>query len=995
MMMLSRPKTESLHEDKAMRTPSSNQRAVLRIKLSLGLAIAIGSVAVLAGPPESAPGAAIAAAHRSFPQVSLPTSAYGENAIAGLGGKLPDIAAWYGKSTAEFARLLREDSSVWIDRKGRVFYIEQFPQAGQSNATDPLQPGLFPLSETFTLNSRPGSKRVIYLDFDGQQTTGTAWNASYGSVIDSPAYSLDSDSAFSTQELQNIQYMWKQVAEDYAPFDVNVTTQDPGVNAITRSGSSDEYYGTRVVVTVDNFANCGCGGFAYLTAYNDTSDYYKPAFVFNKGLVGAGEAISHEVGHNLGLHHDGGSGGVGYYTGHGSGATGWAPIMGVGYYQLLVQWSKGEYTGANNQEDDITVIQSYGAPLMTDDHGDTTSTATPLDAVSNGSTVNLVGTGMIRLRSDVDMFSFVAGAGSYSISVHPAPFSPNLDIQARLYNGSGNLLATANPGDSLPATLSGNLSAGSYFVSVDGIGKGDPLGTGYSDYGSLGRYAISGQAAASSNLAAPVAVASAPTYTSIIAPAYVGFDGSASSDSDGTIDGWYWDFGDGNTASGELVNHTYNSPGSYMVTLTVTDDDGLSANDSLTIVVLNQAPIALANADTTSGTAPLTLNFSSADSSDPDSSGSITAYLWLFGDGASSTEPNPKHTYNSAGQFTATLTVTDNLGASDTATLLLEVAAPPVLVQYASGEQTAAGSTSGSYLATQTADGNEESIQERESGGRKTNRYSYLEHTWLFNLVPGNSATLFITGRQTTSTDGDDMLFAYSINGGDYMNLGLLADANGAALPTSGGDVRIRVTDSDRTVGNLTLDSVYIDQISIVTETQAGGSRPNPAALLNAMAVSANQIDLDWSDNSGDEFGFRIERSTDNSTWSTAGSVAANQTTYSDNGLQASTEYFYLVFAYNGEGDAVASNTSSARTAAIGAISLSASGSKPKGVQHVFLTWTGLTTANVFRDGVQVATSVISGYDDNIRVKGAGSYTYKVCSGDITSNCSNEANVSF
>ncbi|HRC36429.1 MAG TPA: M66 family metalloprotease, partial [Rubrivivax sp.] len=87
------------------------------------------------------------------------------------------------------------------------------------------------------------------------------------------------------------------------------------------------------------------------------------------------EAISHEAGHNMGLGHDGYSGG-GYYQGHGSGATGWAPIMGVGYYQSLVQWSKGEYATANNVQDDYAVMQSNGLPLRADDHGNSAGTAT-------------------------------------------------------------------------------------------------------------------------------------------------------------------------------------------------------------------------------------------------------------------------------------------------------------------------------------------------------------------------------------------------------------------------------------------------------------------------------------------------------------------------------------------------------------------------------------------------------------------------------------------
>ena len=119
--------------------------------------------------------------------------------------------------------------------------------------------------------------------------------------------------------------------------------------------------------------NCDCGGFAYLKSFNDygaNTNYLKPAFVFNSSVVGAGEAITHEAGHNLGLSHDGQTNGTGYYTGHGSGVTGWAPIMGVGYYQELVQWSMNTYPLANQPQDDISDIQYYGAPLMADDHVD-------------------------------------------------------------------------------------------------------------------------------------------------------------------------------------------------------------------------------------------------------------------------------------------------------------------------------------------------------------------------------------------------------------------------------------------------------------------------------------------------------------------------------------------------------------------------------------------------------------------------------------------------
>ncbi len=148
-----------------------------------------------------------------------------------------------------------------------------------------------------------------------------------------------------------------------------------------------------MLITQRTFYTCSCGGVAYIGVFDDTSNYYKPALVFYDRL-GAGnekyvaEAISHEAGHNMGLHHDGSST-TSYYQGHGSGATGWAPIMGMGYYQSLVQWSKGEYPGANNKEDDFAVMASNGLPLRADDHGNSIGTATRLGGITAGGTMTL------------------------------------------------------------------------------------------------------------------------------------------------------------------------------------------------------------------------------------------------------------------------------------------------------------------------------------------------------------------------------------------------------------------------------------------------------------------------------------------------------------------------------------------------------------------------------------------------------------------------------
>ena len=490
-----------------------------------------------------------------FPVLELPEKARGQRAIDLLGGRLPELAAWYGKSPAEFAAILRRDRNAWLDRQGRVFYQEDLdaPLQADGPASAPsltASGNLAPLDQTFTLHSRPGSKRTIYLNFKGATLSNTAWNTPTSPTI--TALPFDTDGvpySFSTAELERIQYIWQRVAEDFAPFDVDVTTELPSSDRLTRSGSGDDIYGTTVLITKRTFYDCSCGGVAYLGVFDNTSDYYKPALVFYD-MLGSGnekyvaEAASHEAGHNVGLHHDGTST-QGYYTGHGTGATGWAPIMGVGYYQSLVQWSKGEYPGANNKEDDYAVMASNGVAARADDHGNTTGTASRIAGATSAGVTTLEAGGFIERTGDVDVFSFVAAAGPISISVAPARRSPNLDARVELRDGSGNLLVSGNPGDALGATLSVTGGGGTYFVVVTGVGKGD-LSTGYSNYGSLGEYLLSGTVPAATSQP-PVAVLSAAP-TSGVAPLMVNFSSAGSGDPDGSIARIEWTFGDGSAA---------------------------------------------------------------------------------------------------------------------------------------------------------------------------------------------------------------------------------------------------------------------------------------------------------------------------------------------------------------------------------------------------------------------------------------------------------------
>ena len=538
----------------------------------------------------------------AFPRIELPDRARGERAVQLLGARLSEVASYYGMTATEFARILREDRRALLDRSGRFLFEDELdaplesPGVGTPGSLT-LSGGLAPLDQTFLLHSRPGAKRTIYLDFNGATLTNTAWNSAQQPTIYAEPFDLDGvPGTFSTSELERIQYIWQRVAEDYAPFDVDVTTEAPPADRLARSSTSDDIYGTTVLITRRTFYNCSCGGVAYVGVFDNVGDFYKPALVFYD-MLGAGnekyvaEAISHEAGHNMGLSHDG-TPSTGYYQGHGSGATGWAPIMGVGYYQSLVQWSKGEYANANETQDDYVVMQSNGLPLRTDDHGNTIGTATALAGTSAGGITSFVASGVVERPTDVDVFSFVAGAGMISFSVAPAARSPNLDAVIELRNGAGALLASSNPVDALGGSVTYNaVAGGTFYVSVEGTRKGDPLATGYSAYGSLGEYKLTGTSSQTSGTP-PVAVLSA-SQTSGTAPITINFSSSGSSDPDGSIAGYEWNFGDGTpVATAANASHTYATPGAYTVTLKVTDNSGLSAAQSTTITV--QQPVVAA-----------------------------------------------------------------------------------------------------------------------------------------------------------------------------------------------------------------------------------------------------------------------------------------------------------------------------------------------------------------------------------------------------------------
>ncbi|MEP7144529.1 MAG: T9SS type A sorting domain-containing protein [Ferruginibacter sp.] len=333
------------------------------------------------------------------------------------------------------------------------------------------------------LNSLPSAAATIYLDFNGYNVNCAYWNNGTPFICE-PSGMTD----------VQITEVYNRVAEDYRPFNINITTDEVTFLAAPLSSR------IRVVVTPTSGWFTGVGGVSFVGSFTWGDD--TPAFVFSdrlgsKNAKMVAECCSHESGHAVGLSHQSTYDSTcnltsTYNNGEGTGEASWAPIMGNSYYRNMSGWNNGPTPyGCTNTQDNLSIITTQnGFTYRADDYSDDINNNPALFAISG----NPIG-GIISTSTDKDAFTFTLAQNSV-IHIYVKPFSvdenfqgANLDVKMSLYNSSKILIRTFDPAATMEVAADTILNKGVYYMLIDGAGNSN-----VDDYGSLGSYSISSSA---------------------------------------------------------------------------------------------------------------------------------------------------------------------------------------------------------------------------------------------------------------------------------------------------------------------------------------------------------------------------------------------------------------------------------------------------------------------------------------------------------------------
>lgn len=520
-----------------------------------------------------------------------------------------ELAAAHTDSTVSEVQELEATGAIKVTDDGFVAHIDGVT-ANPETLTElnlPDAPSGAAIAGDPASGSRPGAPVTIYLDFDGETLVNTKWNEDSGKPSLAFVAAASADATYQAE-------VWAGVAEDYAPFNVNVTIVNPGADALYKTSMDDNQYGSHVIIT-DSYSEtlpdaAGTSGIAWVGGTG--SDFLTGALVFTAGAGGgdptaatsAGIAgvASHEAGHNFGLSHDSiEGGGEYYYPTQGL----WGPLMGTTFDVPVSQWSNGEYAGATETEDDLAVItdrstaQYIFVAAYTADGVEYTGSVCPVggavgsdpkpgdvfypvvggecdqsaplnlkftytdradraaDLIGNtiadsvaleNQTGNFGTAGVIETREDVDVYSVITAGGVFTASVDVADILPNLDTKLTLTDANGVLLAEDAPESTrvsaveaagLGATVTATVPAGIYYLTVDGVGTGDPStatednANGYTDYGSLGNFVVTGTA--DPLITEPIVITAPVEGSSVVGGADVEITGTATPDATLTL----------------------------------------------------------------------------------------------------------------------------------------------------------------------------------------------------------------------------------------------------------------------------------------------------------------------------------------------------------------------------------------------------------------------------------------------------------------------------
>lgn len=525
-----------------------------------------------------------------YPNLSFARELSGSDAVSALGGNLPAVAAWHGMTADELrnaflnGRCCATAATYVLGTDGRIRIRETFPVIDQFLAIARVSPA----EDTFKLHSNPGARQTIYLRFPEQYQTGNG--------------------------VYQVQSVFRRVADDFSPFDVDVTTEFVPDKMAYRTGSDGPTFGY-IVDIVQKPAGSGSSviGEVTLKSFDDRSDATRRLTVTasapNDSLP---EIISHLLGHALGLRDDevDTTGSRQLYDGHPTQMGRWVPIMGYspvvrenGNLPAFTQFSRGEYDGALNKTDSLAAIQQI-IPLRADDVGDTLVTAKKLPLNPQKTRINLARTeGIIGRQGDKDVYLLNVGAGELYVDLQPPVGGGNVNLSVRLFDANGQAVANSVPLNGKPSNapratfFSREMKSGTYYLEVSAVGVDDPRTNGFSEYGSIGQYSVF--ARASYFLGSPPVASLSAAPASGAAPLSVSLDASGSTD-DRKVQFVYWDFGDGTkdtTGSLRSLNKTYGQPGTYPVTIRVVDDEGLSDVTTKTIQVNAALPQITAKVD--------------------------------------------------------------------------------------------------------------------------------------------------------------------------------------------------------------------------------------------------------------------------------------------------------------------------------------------------------------------------------------------------------------